>query len=85
MIDTKVRRVKVCYFAVLRELRGISEESLDTSAETVEQLYDELAVTHNFTLNKEIIKVAINDSFVPWKTILNPDDTVVFIPPVAGG
>jgi len=85
MIDTKVRRVKVCYFAVLRELRGISEESLDTSAETVEQLYDELAVTHNFTLNKEIIKVAINDSFVPWNTTLNPDDTVVFIPPVAGG
>ena len=85
MIDTKVRRVKVCYFAVLRELRGISEESLDTSAETVEQLYDELVVTHNFTLNKEMIKVAINDSFVPWNTTLNPDDTVVFIPPVAGG
>lgn len=85
MIDTKVRRVQVCYFAVLRELRGISEESLETSAETVEQLYDELVVTHNFTLNKEMIKVAINDSFVPWDTTLNPDDTVVFIPPVAGG
>ena len=85
MINTKVKRVQICYFAILRELRGISEESIDTSAKNAEQLYDELAVTHNFTLNKELIKVAINDDFVPWNTTLNPNDTVVFIPPVAGG
>ena len=85
MIDTKVRRVLVCYFAVLRELRGISEESIDTSAKNAEQLYDELAASYNFNLNKGLIKVAINDSFVSWDTTLNPNDTVVFIPPVAGG
>jgi molybdopterin converting factor subunit 1 len=85
MIDTKEKLVQICYFAVLRELSGISEESINTSAETAEQLYDELTKIHNFTLNKELIKVAINDSFVPWNTTLNPDDTVVFIPPVAGG
>ncbi|MEJ2193327.1 MAG: MoaD/ThiS family protein [Ignavibacteriaceae bacterium] len=85
MIDSKAKRVQICYFAALRELRGISEETIDTSAVTAEQLYDELASLHNFNFNKQQIKVAINDSFVQWDTALSPKDIVVFIPPVAGG
>ena len=85
MIDTKEKRVQICYFAALRESRGISEESIYTSAKTAEQLYDELAATHNLSLTKDLIKVAVNDSFVSWDTYLNPDDSIVFIPPVAGG
>ena len=85
MIDFKNKRIRICYFASLRELRGISEETINTTAVTAEQLYDELAATHNFKFNKQLIKVAINDSFVLWDTALNPEDIVVFIPPVAGG
>ncbi|MCH7516067.1 MAG: MoaD/ThiS family protein, partial [Bacteroidetes bacterium] len=43
------------------------------------------ATTFLKILNKEIIKVAVNDKFVPWNTVLKPNDTIVFIPPVAGG
>jgi len=85
MIDSRNKRVQICYFAALRELRGISKETIDTTAITVEQLYDKLAATHNFNFSKQLIKVAINDSFVLWDTALNPEDIVVFIPPVAGG
>ena len=85
MINSKVKQVQIYYFAALRELRGINEESIDTSAVTAEELYEELAAIHKFKFNKQLIKVAINDSFVQWNTVLYPNDVVVFIPPVAGG
>jgi molybdopterin converting factor small subunit len=31
------------------------------------------------------LKVAINDEFAAWDTQLASGDTIVFIPPVAGG
>jgi len=31
------------------------------------------------------LKVAINDCFCSWESVLTNDDTIVFIPPVTGG
>jgi len=31
------------------------------------------------------VKVAINDEFGDWQAVLQDGDSVVFIPPVAGG
>jgi len=77
--------LKIQYFASLREERGLSEETLRTQAENPAQLFQELAERHGITFPMDRLKVAINNEFASWKTHLSDGDTVVFIPPVAGG
>ena len=77
--------VRLEYFALLREQRGLSAETVETSAETARDLYRELATTYGFTLEVGRVKVAINNEFASWDRPLAANDTIVFIPPVAGG
>ena len=77
--------VTVQYFAILREQRGVTEETLQTAAATPRALYDELRDRHRFTLPGERIRAAVNDEFVAADTPLREADRIVFIPPVAGG
>ena len=79
------RRLKVRYFAVLREQAGRSTEELETQAGTPGQLYDELQRLRGLTLAPEFLRVAVNDEFGDWRSPLSDGDTVVFLPPVAGG
>ncbi len=77
--------IHIQYFAILREERGVSDETLTTSATTATDLYLELQEIYDFSLSSKVIRVAINNQFCPWETILKSGDHVVFIPPVAGG
>jgi molybdopterin-guanine dinucleotide biosynthesis protein A len=85
LITAPLRRVKVRYFAVLREQAGRSTEELETQAGTPGQLYDELQRLRGLTLAPEFLRVAVNDEFGDWRSPLSDGDTVVFLPPVAGG
>lgn len=80
-----MKRVSILYYAILREQRGQSEEAVDTDADTAAELYREMASRHGFTLDLERLRVVVNESFAPWDSALSDGDTVVFIPPVAGG
>jgi molybdopterin synthase sulfur carrier subunit len=75
----------VQYFAILREQRGLTQETLTTSAATPTALYDELRARHAFTLPANRVRAAVNDEFVPATHTLRHGDRLVFIPPVAGG
>ena len=79
------KRIRVQYFALLREQAGRSDESLVTSARTPRELYGELQARYPFTLAPEMLRVAINTEFGEWSQPLADGDAVVFIPPVAGG
>jgi molybdopterin-guanine dinucleotide biosynthesis protein A len=79
------KRLRIQYFAVMREQAGRSEESIDTSAATPADLYRELTARYGFTLQREQLKVAVNGEFSEWWRSLTYGDDVVFIPPVAGG
>jgi molybdopterin converting factor subunit 1 len=79
------KTVRIQYYAILREQAGRSEETLDTSAGTAAELYAELRQRHPFQLTSAQLKVALNSEFSDWQTPLKHGDTVVFIPPVAGG
>ena len=81
----KLRRLTVRYFAVLREQAGRSTEQLETHAATPRELYDELRRRRGLTLAPEFLRVAVNDDFGDWRSPLSDGDTVVFLPPVAGG
>jgi molybdopterin-guanine dinucleotide biosynthesis protein A len=79
------RRIEVRYYALLREQAGVSAETLLTAAGTPRELYRELESHHPFSLAPELLRVAVNSDFSDWSRPLAEGDTVVFIPPVAGG
>ena len=78
-------QLKIQYYALMREQAGRSEETLETSAGTPADLYDELLARYGFTLSRDQLKVAVNSEFSDWSRKLKVGDAVVFIPPVAGG
>jgi molybdopterin-guanine dinucleotide biosynthesis protein A len=80
-----LRRLRVRYFAVLREQAGRSTEELETQAATPGELYEELRRRRGLTVAPEFLRVAVNDEFGDWRSLLADGDTVVFLPPVAGG
>ena len=84
-VDQVTRPVRLEYFALLREQRGLGSETVETAAATARELYRELAAAHGFTLPAERVRVAVNNAFAPWDRVLTAGDIVVFIPPVAGG
>ena len=77
--------IDVAYYAVLREQRGLSRESIETEAATPMALYRELRAAHGFRLDGSLLRAAVNGAFVPMDEALGDGDSVVFIPPVAGG
>jgi molybdopterin converting factor subunit 1 len=79
------KTIRVQYFALLRDQRGLADEKLATAAGTPAGLYAELRARHGFTLAAEQLRVAVNDEFAEWEAPLHDGDTLVFIPPVAGG
>ena len=73
--------ITVQYHAMLREQKGRAEEVVQTTAHDLTALHAQL----NLSLDPAHLKVAINDEMAEWDTKLNDGDTVMFIPPVAGG
>ena len=82
---TAPRRIDVQYFALLREQAGRARESLETAARTPAELYAELQARYGFSLPVDMLRVAVNDEFGDWTQPLVAGDSIVFIPPVAGG
>lgn len=76
--------VTVCYFAMLREQRGVDSEVMEVDAGvTVHQLYDRLFPAG--PLGQLPVGYAVNQSYVPRTQPLQHGDEVAFIPPVGGG
>jgi molybdenum cofactor guanylyltransferase len=84
-VGAQSMQLKIQYFALMREQAGRSDETLETSAATPADLFEELTARYGFTLSREQLKVAVNSEFSDWSRRLIPGDAVVFIPPVAGG
>jgi molybdopterin converting factor small subunit len=80
-----MKNIRLQYFAILREQRGLAHETFATAAPTAAALYDELRARHAFTLPGDRLRVAINGEFAAWDTPLIDGMELVFIPPVAGG
>ena len=80
-----MKTIHVQYFALLREQRGLTKETLSTDAADAATLYEHLREQHGFTLPADRLRVAINGEFVPWPAPLSGNEELVFIPPVAGG
>jgi len=78
-------KIEIQYFASLREQADKNAETFEFQGITAADLYAELLQKYSFTLTEEQLKVAINEEYCAFSTVLNEQDTIVFIPPVAGG
>jgi molybdopterin-guanine dinucleotide biosynthesis protein A len=79
------RDLHVQYFAALRDQAGRSAETVASAARTPRELYAELRARHRLALSAEQLRVAVNDDFADWNRPLAAGDSIVFLPPVAGG
>lgn len=79
------KTIHIQYFAILREQRGVSDEILTTTAQTAQELFNQVQTQYRFSLSIDLVRVAINNQFKEWSTLIKSGDHIVFIPPVAGG
>lgn len=82
-------KLTVKYFASIREALGQGSETIDTSAETLAALRDELvarggAYAQSLARGKSV-RVALNQVMSDESAALNDGSEVAFFPPVTGG
>ncbi|HZH43930.1 MAG TPA: MoaD/ThiS family protein [Lysobacter sp.] len=78
-------RVRVLYFASLRDAAGCADEWVDSAAADLAGLYEQLRARHGFALPRERLRVAVDGAFARWEAALPDGAEVVFVPPVSGG
>jgi molybdopterin converting factor small subunit len=78
-------KLRIQYFANLRDKSGKEEEVMETPTSCPLELYRELQKSYGFELNTDQLGVAINDRFANWEQPFEENDLVTFIPPVGGG
>lgn len=80
-------KLRVRYFASIREFTGLKEEQLDVpEGSTAEALKRQVQGLHDaLKAQEENILVAVNGSFVESKQVLKQGDEVALFPPVSGG
>ncbi len=77
--------VTVCYYGLLADRRGVTEELVTSTAVTAAALYQALDAAYRLGLATCNFRVAVNDEFVPWDHRLAENDTVSLLPPMSGG
>ena len=78
-----MKNITLLYFAALREATGKDQENYATAAHTIAELYAELQ--QRYPLPAVPLRAARNHVFCDWHEALVDQDTIAFIPPVAGG
>jgi molybdopterin converting factor subunit 1 len=80
-------KVKLLYFAVLRDIVGKSESDVEVPDGTrPADLWQRLRAEHRqLAAYAQPPMTAVNESYVRPDSVLRDGDEVAFIPPVAGG
>lgn len=82
-------KINILYFASLREQLGQAQETLETEAETVEALLQQLCGRspqwQQALCDNPHLQVAVNHTVAERHAILKDGDEVAFFPPVTGG
>lgn len=82
-------KIKILYFAWLRERIGKSSEVMETEAKTVEQLIKDLRSKeerYDFAFSDlSSVKVALDQTLSTFDSSLKNVNEVAFFPPMTGG
>lgn len=79
--------VKVLFFGRLKEVIGLSEESVElSSGSDIEALFADYAARYpQLRQYRPSVVASRNQEFASWSTPLLSGDEVAFLPPVSGG
>lgn len=77
-------RVRIQYFAALKEFTGCAEEWLDIEAPDLDRLLRELRARHGFAWPRDLLRVGRNGRFADWRQPLEDGDRVALMPPFSG-
>ena len=81
--------IEILYFSWIRERIGKSKETLETNAETIEDLINELCkMEQRYALafsDLSALRVALDQTLVEIDTPLGNAKEVAFFPPMTGG
>lgn len=79
-------RVRLLFFAVLRDIAGANEAELELAEGTrAADVWSQLRARHRELSDYAQPMTAINESYADANSVLRDGDELVFIPPVAGG
>ena len=81
-------KVKVLYFAAVRDLVGAPEENVElpSHVNSIARLAEHLASLHSELAGRpENVRFARNEEFAKNSDAIFDGDTVALVPPVAGG
>lgn len=80
-------KVRVLYFAALKDLRGVAEESLDLPDDVTDVRGTVSFLEAKYALANATAqcRVAVNEEFVALNHPIAEGDIVALIPPVSGG
>ena len=84
-------KIKILYFARLKEAVNYSSEDIDLpeTIKTITALKNYLSqrgeIWANLFSGKQVIRAAINHALVDDLALIQADDEVAFFPPVTGG
>ena len=78
-------RIKVLFFASLKELIGISSASIDLAeGGTTSTLFADLCIQYP-SLRQGSMAIAVNKAYVTEDIVLKDGDEVALLPPISGG
>ena len=80
-----MKTIRIRYFAAFRDATGLSDETVQTNADSLRALFEERLGAHAHLHHEAAAKVAVNDALVDWHEGFEEGDEVLFFPPVAGG
>lgn len=78
-------KVRVLYFAALRDARGVDAEQVSTQATDLRALFGQLREAHALGWTAERLRPARNGAFARWEDPITEGDEIAFLPPVSGG
>ena len=82
----KEKTLSIEYFALLAQEAGKGKEILETTAETLGSLFEELKKRYLFSLSSQHIIASVNSQLASsWNTALNDGDHIMFLTPLTGG
>ncbi len=79
------KEIHIRYFARLREETQRATETVVTESASVGELFLELKKKYSLSSEMDMIRFALNQSYVSSDTKIQGGEQLVFIPPVAGG
>jgi molybdopterin synthase sulfur carrier subunit len=78
-------KVTILYFGQLKEQVGTAKEVIDSKANTVSEIYQQLKESHGLSLSFANLRAARNEIFCEGTDPVREDDVIAFMPPMSGG